>query len=369
MIFASLRKKLTPTANRRREPMVRLLLCVVSLGVLLLFASAAPGQVCTRYENGRTYILPGCRGPADPGDGIDVDGTIGGRRHPFTGQSFSAEMSVLSWNAMMGLVLTTSTPPVPLVSDPADAALPPFTGQHLSASAQMQSWPQSMPTVLVPLVPDPVDLPVVLPLSLSPIVEAPFTVVLTASFSQPLAYGSRVSRIRVTNRDLIEEFKEQFGVSGRRARLVIRRELWDLEGAEAQLYMILDGVDYLVEDFLEPLPLSLPEGFYGRASGHTRNRRTGAVSSFHFQEVSAMALGDLAVDGFTMGLFSLDGGRFRPLVGGRSRPLVQPWPPALLCSRFTSKVTGGMQMSELPLDSPMLVTGMLLIGSERVLSP
>jgi hypothetical protein len=295
--------------------MVRAFGFVVSLGALLLLASAAPGQICTRYENGRTYILPGCRGPGSPVGGIDVDGSIARPLNPFTGQGWPAEMAILSWNQMMGL----------------------------------------FPTVLVPLASDPND-------AIPPtIVEASFTVVLTASFSQPFAYGSRISRIRVTNRDLIEEFKEQFGVSGRRARLVIRRDIRDLEGAEAQLYMILDGVDYLVEDFLEPLPLALPEGYYGRASSHTLNRRTGAVSSFHFQEVSAMALGDLAVDGFTMGLFSLDGGWFRSVP---TRPGV-----GLLCSRFTSKVTGGMQMSELPLDSPMLVTGMLLIGSERVLSP
>lgn len=333
--------------------MVRLLLCVVSLGLLLLLASAAPAQVCTRYENGRTYILPGCRG-AGEFDGVDLlnaEGTIGSRRHPFTGQRFCTEMSILSWNALMGLVDVDGFP----------AGLwYPSTVHAWTGLAMMQYWPRPTPTVLVPLEPcDPSDLPVGVPT----IVEAPFTLKLKASFSQPLPSGSRISRIRITNKDLIERFKEQLGVSGRRARLVIRRHIADSVGQGAQLYLVLDGVDYLVEGFLEPLPFSLPEGFYGRASAHEPIQPDGTMSSsFHFQEVSAMVLGDLAEDGFTMGLFSLGEGWCRSFL-----PMQQD--AGFLCRKFTSKVTGGMQMSELPLDSPMLVTGTLRIGRERVWSP
>lgn len=328
--------------------MTRVLLCVVSLGLLLLFASAAPGQVCTRYENGRTYILPGCRGPADPGGVIDVDGTIGWPRvHPFLG-NWCSSMQILSWNQLMGLVAVDGT-----LTGPAH----PFTG-GVSASAMTQSWPQSTPTVLVPLGPDPND--EAPPVGLGPIVEAPLWVRLTASFSKPLPNGSRISRIRITSRDLIEQLKEQLGVSGRRARLVIRRHIEDLNGEGAQLYLVLDGVDYPVEGFLEPLPLSGLEGFYGRASSHRLNR-DGAVSSFHFQQVSARALGNLAVDGFTMCLFSLDEGWFKSL------PI--PQGVGFLGRRFISKAMGGMQVTGLPLDSPMLVTGTLWIGRERVWSP
>jgi hypothetical protein len=62
------------------------------------------GPVCTRYENGKTFILPGCRGPGDPGYNVREDGTVTGLLHPFTGQQFANEMAVLSWNALMGLV-------------------------------------------------------------------------------------------------------------------------------------------------------------------------------------------------------------------------------------------------------------------------
>jgi hypothetical protein len=77
------------------------------------------GPVCTRYENGKLYILPGCRGPGDPGYDINVDGSTDGdtaiglaayqRVQPFTGQPFSSEMAVLSWNLLVGLV-AFSTP-------------------------------------------------------------------------------------------------------------------------------------------------------------------------------------------------------------------------------------------------------------------
>ncbi len=76
------------------------------------------GPVCTRFERGRTFILPGCRGRGDPGYDPRKDGTTTGgaffvaglftpgfdRRHPFTGQRFRSEMAVFSWNFMMALV-------------------------------------------------------------------------------------------------------------------------------------------------------------------------------------------------------------------------------------------------------------------------
>jgi hypothetical protein len=70
------------------------------------------GPVCTRYEGGRTYILPGCRGPGDSGYNPRVDGTTGGAVHPFTGQEWRSEMAILSWNALLGLVVFSS-PTVP----------------------------------------------------------------------------------------------------------------------------------------------------------------------------------------------------------------------------------------------------------------
>jgi len=68
------------------------------------------GPVCTRYEGGKTFILPGCRGPGDYGYSINVDGSTNGpdvvgavfqRVHPFTGQQWSSEMAIVSWNMLM----------------------------------------------------------------------------------------------------------------------------------------------------------------------------------------------------------------------------------------------------------------------------
>ena len=286
--------------------MLRALAIAVCLVSLLLGASAAWGQpiTCTRYENGKLFILPGCRSPI---------GSIGGRVHPFTGEPstghpWNGQMAILSWNQLA-----------------------------VEASAMMMSWP-------VPVT-----------------VQAPLAVKLTASFQEQTPEGARISRIRITTKDLIEQFAQDFGVSGKKGSLVRRRTVGDLAGEEAQIYFVMDDVDHLVESFIEPLPLSLPEGFFGSAAAHTLRRDDGAVTSFEFMDVSAITIGDLAVDGFALNLFSLDEGRFvwEALSG----------PGGFLCKNLTSSVTGGMQLSELPLESPLLVTGTLQIGPEKVLSP
>ena len=68
------------------------------------------GPVCTRYEGGRTFILPGCRGPGDPAttststappSGPTQSATVYQRVHPFTGQQWASEMAIVSWNMLM----------------------------------------------------------------------------------------------------------------------------------------------------------------------------------------------------------------------------------------------------------------------------
>jgi len=59
--------------------------------------------ICTRFENGRTFVLPGCRGPGDPGYDVRIDGSTTGLLHPFTGQPFQNELAVVSWNAFMAI--------------------------------------------------------------------------------------------------------------------------------------------------------------------------------------------------------------------------------------------------------------------------
>jgi hypothetical protein len=63
--------------------------------------------VCTRFVGGQVIVLPGCRGPGDPGYDPGVDGMLGGLLHPFTGQAFRNEIAALSWNLLMFLVLTS----------------------------------------------------------------------------------------------------------------------------------------------------------------------------------------------------------------------------------------------------------------------
>jgi hypothetical protein len=62
------------------------------------------GAICTRFEGGRTFVLPGCRGPGDDGYNVKQDGSPLGLLQPFTGQQFQNELGAVSWNLLMGLV-------------------------------------------------------------------------------------------------------------------------------------------------------------------------------------------------------------------------------------------------------------------------
>lgn len=287
--------------------MVGTLAAALALASLLLGALAAGAEppVCTRYENGKVYILPGCRGPGGTTTGP-------GRPHPFTGEPWGTQQ-------------------------PFGFDLPVATWHGVAASAAMMSWP-------VP-----------------PVVEGSLAVRLTARGQRQTAEGARISGIRITTKDLIAQLAQDLGVSGAVKSLVRRRELQDLAGEEAEIYLVVDGVAHLVESFVEPLPLSLPQGFYGSASAHTLRRFDGAVSTIEFEEVSAISIGDLALDSFTLHLFSLGGGRCISKAFSSANGYV--------CGKLVSEVMGGMQLSELALESPLLVTGRLRIGPERTVSP
>jgi len=79
------------------------------------------GPVCTRFAGERQIILPGCRGPGDPGYDPAIDGTNTGLlmsnaniagNSPFPAQQFRSEMAALSFN-YQNLLVAFSTPVVP----------------------------------------------------------------------------------------------------------------------------------------------------------------------------------------------------------------------------------------------------------------
>ena len=96
--------------------MVRALAFALSLASLLLGASAAWGQptACTRYENGKLFILPGCRGPGD---------YTGGRVHPFTGQPWGGGMAIVSWNQLLASMALATWPLPVTVQGPHHASI------------------------------------------------------------------------------------------------------------------------------------------------------------------------------------------------------------------------------------------------------
>jgi len=72
------------------------------------------GPVATRFENGQLLILPGARGPADPGYDPTVDGCVAPSPghcaaanpllHPFSGEQFLNEIAGLSFNWLVTVV-------------------------------------------------------------------------------------------------------------------------------------------------------------------------------------------------------------------------------------------------------------------------
>ncbi len=92
------------------------------------------GPLCTRYERGKLFVLPGCRGPGDRGYDPRVDGTppnsfvnasTGLTGHPFTGQKWARELAALSWN-FMAIFVALSAPPPPQLA----AGEPPAIDQY-----------------------------------------------------------------------------------------------------------------------------------------------------------------------------------------------------------------------------------------------
>ncbi len=67
---------------------------------------AQPGTI--HFDGFTCAYIAGCRGPGDKGYRPDVDGTNTGLIHPFTGQQFRAEISAVSWNFMLSLVVNSS---------------------------------------------------------------------------------------------------------------------------------------------------------------------------------------------------------------------------------------------------------------------
>jgi hypothetical protein len=79
------------------------------------------GPPCTRFEGGKQFVLPGCRGPGEPGYDPRIDGTPTNLAQPFTKQPFRSELEAFSWNALIGFAGFSAAPDVEIdVFDPND---------------------------------------------------------------------------------------------------------------------------------------------------------------------------------------------------------------------------------------------------------
>ena len=81
---------------------------------------------------GSPFVLPGARGPSDPGYDPTVDGSVPALPPPEP--AFESEMAALSWNFLMTLVATSSAPEG---SEPADDQFDPLDPQRTGPG---QDW-------------------------------------------------------------------------------------------------------------------------------------------------------------------------------------------------------------------------------------
>jgi hypothetical protein len=192
-------------------------------------------------------------------------------------------------------------------------------------------------------------------------VESTLTLSLTATFTEPTATGARIRSIRIGTKDLIEALKEELGLTGRSARLVVRRDIADLGFENAETFLLLDGMLHPADDGApQEIDLGLPDAFYGHAESFSRRRTDGAVSAFTEQSMNAIGFGDLATDGFEMVLVGIET-RSARLQTTRSGGDV-----GFLFRSDSIKVMGGMSLDLGGFVDTGILSGTETLGSERL---
>jgi hypothetical protein len=186
-------------------------------------------------------------------------------------------------------------------------------------------------------------------------VEGPVRLALTLKLAIPTATGQRIVSVRATTRDYLELVAEDFGLVPRRATLVQRREILDLEGGTSTVWAIFDGVPFeITDDF--GVETELPPEFVGSVLGFRLNRH-GVEASFTEEGTGGLALSDPA-DAFVgalLGLVRTDG----RLLTVHGMDLGY-----LLRSKLTLQGVARIDDPEFP--DPILVTGTVALGPERL---
>jgi hypothetical protein len=101
--------------------------------------------------------------------------------------------------------------------------------------------------------------------------ESTYTIRLKSKQTTPGARGDHIVSVRITTKDVIEQFRSGLGIApGSRRLLVVRRHIDDLLLQDAQEYLVVDGTYYPVAGMAEPL--EMPATFQAAASRASRRR-------------------------------------------------------------------------------------------------
>lgn len=192
-------------------------------------------------------------------------------------------------------------------------------------------------------------------------VEASFSLSLTAQATMPTATGSRIVSVRLGTRDLIDEMKEDRGISAKGGKLVMRRPI-DVFG-EPETWLIVGGQEYLVDNPISEIEVVLPESFFADAEAIKQRSSDGVETSITAVYTDAWGGGSLDEDGIEMTLVGIETVNLR-LLTQRGIDL------GYVVRSVSSKVMGGMLL-DIGTGTPLkgVITGSMSIGSEKIVAP
>lgn len=191
-------------------------------------------------------------------------------------------------------------------------------------------------------------------------VQSTLSIALTAEFSVPTSNGSKIEKVRLSTRDLVDEIKYELGIPGNGGSLVVRRSIDDFD-SPAETFLIVNKVAYPVPDEpIDEIDVDLPESYFAYIEAVKLRRTDGVESEIKIQQPIAFQLGNFDLDGYEMTLVGIEKVTLKLLtLGGFDLGYV--------VGGSSSNVTGGAVFDDPgyePFDA--VVTGKLSTSSEKI---
>ncbi|MEX2208620.1 MAG: hypothetical protein WEF50_20585 [Myxococcota bacterium] len=191
-------------------------------------------------------------------------------------------------------------------------------------------------------------------------VQATLSVALTAEFSVPTANGSKIEKVRVSTRDLVDEIKAELGITRSGGSLVTRRQIGDFD-SPVETFLIVNKVAYPVPDEpIDDIEVELPESYFAYVEAVKRRKSDFVETEVKILQPTAFGLGNLEEDGFEATLVGLEKVTLKLLTKNGVDI-------GYLVSSNSATVTGGMVAEDFAYgEIDAVVTGKLSSSSEKI---